>query len=552
MSSTLIDKVWDGAGETWQWLRGVVLGEWEDNRSVSQIVTDALAGFVPGLGSVITLRDLIAVIVRLAKHPEKREEVEEWILLVAMLLPLIITVAGVAVAGVGALVGAELGGFLRAAALFVVKKGGVAFKAMVEFFQAHGYGDVVKALRQVKFAQYKAALVKGLGEQIDKLIRLVKGFEEKLKALHPGSLPTWLPGRQSVINGIAHCQEFAKQLEALRKAAVEMIPKALIEMDNRLAAMLAGDIKAATQVTHTVATGQAAPEVARLKPEPGKPTLRNPEPPEPGNTRRVAERRTVALVGKREYAVVDKTGRPVGAKPYQSGATKLENPPVEFGDWKDLGRPRVQEGWPDMAKEYAPGRRSEDYATFSGQIRPVSVEAGSTTTFARLVSHDADATMDAGAFYNRALPVNGEDMRASSAIKDSWNKDGEYVELRVPPKGDPVWKELHALEETSAGGAVPYKEELKFWEGPAASQVYKKQNVEGKWVDDDWYMAGGKPQQMFDRDQMALLKERGFIGPRKPTNFSDFDPKAGTIVPKDGVFLEVVPLHEAVPPPSKK
>ncbi len=33
-------------------------------------VTDALAGFVPGLGNIITLRDLIAVITRLAKHPE--------------------------------------------------------------------------------------------------------------------------------------------------------------------------------------------------------------------------------------------------------------------------------------------------------------------------------------------------------------------------------------------------------------------------------------------------------------------------------------------------
>jgi hypothetical protein len=39
-------------------------------------VADALVGFVPGLGSVITLRDLIAVIMRLAKHPEKRKEVE--------------------------------------------------------------------------------------------------------------------------------------------------------------------------------------------------------------------------------------------------------------------------------------------------------------------------------------------------------------------------------------------------------------------------------------------------------------------------------------------
>lgn len=301
MSAGILDRVWDGAGESWQWLRGVMLGEWEDNRSVSQIVTDALAGFVPGLGSVITLRDLIAVIVRLAKHPEKRKEVEEWILLVAMLLPLIITVAGVAVAGVGALIGAELGGFLRATALFVVKKGGVALKVLVEFFQAHGYGDVVKALRQVKFAQYRQALVKGLGEQIDKLVKLVQGFETRLRALHPESLPTWLPGRQSVIDGIAHCQQFVQQLEALRKAAVEMIPKALIEMDQRLGALLAGDVKAATQVTHSVATGREAPAVARVSEDASTPGFgRNAGPPEPGNTRRVRERRLAQFYLRKE------------------------------------------------------------------------------------------------------------------------------------------------------------------------------------------------------------------------------------------------------------
>ena len=160
MSTSVLERVWEGTGETWNWLRGVVLGEWEDHRSISQIVTDALAGFVPGLGSIITLRDLIAVIVRLARHPEKREQIDEWILLIAMLLPLIVTLTGVAAAGIGALVGAEVGGFMRAAALFVVKKGGVAFKATVEFFQAHGYGHVVQALKEVKFAQYKGVLVK--------------------------------------------------------------------------------------------------------------------------------------------------------------------------------------------------------------------------------------------------------------------------------------------------------------------------------------------------------------------------------------------------------
>lgn len=550
MSATIIDRVWDGANGTWGWLRGVVLGEWEDNRSISQIVTDALAGFVPGLGSIITLRDLLAVIVRLAKHPEKREEVDEWILLVAMLLPLIITLLGALAAGVGALVGAELGGFLRAVALFVVKKGGVAIRALVEFFQAHGYGDVVKALRQVKFAAYKDALLKGLGQQLDKLVKLVKDFEARLRALNPQSLPSWLPGRQSLINGIAHCESFVKQLEALRTKALEMIPKALIEMDKRLAALLAGDIKAATQVTHTVATGQAAPEVARLKHEPGQPVMRNPERAEPGNTRRMAERRTIALAGKREYGIVDEAGRPVGSKPYQHGVTRVEHPALPQAAWREQ-QAQVRNGWPDMGKEYAPGRYATDYANFSGDMRAAAAGAGSKATFKRVVGHDKP-NMDGGPYYNRQLPADGADLRSGSAVKESWNNDGQYVELRVPPKGDPVWKELHALQEKSAGGPVPFKEELKFWEGPAASQAYEKEIVGGKKVPDEWYLAGGMPQQFFDREQMALLKERGFVGERKPTKFPDFDPNVGNIVPRGGPHLEIVPLAEAVPPPATK
>lgn len=270
MSASILDRVWNGAGDTWQWLRGVVLGEWENNRSTSQIVTDALAGFVPGLGSVITLRDLLAVIVRLARHPEKREEIEEWILLVAMLLPLVITIIGAAVAGVGALVGAELGGFLRATALFLVKNGGVAFKAMVEFFQAHGYGNAVVALRQVRFASYRDAVVQGLNQQLDKLVELVTSFRARLQALHPDSLPAWLPGRAAAVRAIGQCTRLLEQLDALRQLARRMVPQALVEMDRRLGALLAGDLKAATQITHSVATGREAPAVGRLQATPGQ------------------------------------------------------------------------------------------------------------------------------------------------------------------------------------------------------------------------------------------------------------------------------------------
>lgn len=433
--------------------------------------------------------------------------------------------------------------------LSLVKNGGVAIKALVEFFQAHGYGDVVKALKQVKFSAYKDALLKGLGDQVDRLISLTKGIEARLKALSPEGLPAWLPGRDRLINALHHCPVLIKQLEAVRRKALDMIPKALIELDNRLAALLSGDVKAAAQVTHTLTAGQGAPKVARLEYQ-GGPAVRNPHVPEPGNTRRVPERRFMPLDGKREYTFVDTSGRPVGAKRYIPGQTRLEHPPLSERNW-ERAKNKVQEGWPDLASEYQPGRFSTEYDTFSGTLRAQSVPAGSSSRFARLASHDKGAEMDRGAFWNRVLPADGVDMRANSAIKEGWNKDGEYVELQVPPAGHPIWNELHALQEKTAGGPVPFKDELKFWEGPAASQIYKKE-FNGRKVDDDWYRPGGKPQQFFDRAQMEVLQRHGFITQRQATNFRDFDPEVGNIVPTDGPWFEVVPLDQAVSPPSKK
>ena len=384
----------------------------------------------------------------------------------------------------------------------------------------------------------------------------MRSFEKRLRSLHPESLPTWLPGRDKLVYALDHCPVLIKQLDDVRKAALSMIPKTLIELDRRLGALLAGDIKAATQTTHAIATGQEAPKVAKLESPPAAkdgntaPTLHNPKQPEPGNTRRLAERRTVALAGKREYAIVNEVGRPVGAKPYKDGITKFDYPALELDKW-DMVQGKVQEGWPNMHKEYAPRRYSTDYANFSGELHAETVTAGSKTTFKRIVSHDAEG-MDKGPYYNRELPIDGEDMRSASAIKEGWNKNGQYVELRIPAIGDPIWKELHALQEKAAGVPVPFKEELKFWEGPASAQVYQKELADGTRATDSWYLAGGKPQQFFDRDQMNLLKERGFVGPRKATNFPDFNAQIGNIVPKNGPFLEVVPLTEAMPHPSSK
>jgi len=563
-------KVVDGASDTAVWLRGVILGEWEDNRSVSQIVTDALTGFIPGVGSVITLRDLLAVIVRLAKYPEKRQEVEEWILLIAMLLPLIITALGALVAGIGALVGAELGAFLRALTLMLVKKGGVALKAMVEFFQHHGYGDVVGALKKVKFASYKHHLIDALHQQIDKLVKLIESIKTRLSSLK--KLPEWLPGHEALKQAMHNADLWIARLTELKQTAREMIPKSLIELDNRLGALLAGDIKAATQATHQVAAGVPAPKPP--KPEPvigpdGKPTAvaKTKENPEPGNTRRTAERQFLMYQGQKakpEYAISGKDGLPVGAKPYEPGKTVLENKPLSEKKW-DRNREKIQAGYPDLdAINPRNGKSVQDYKNFS-DLKPITYQPDEKLV--RVIPHDApDRAI--GKWWTETLPADGEQLRAGTAVKEAWNKNGSYVEMRVPPKGSPVWEEIHQVRRERAASAgfdpdkVPKEDVLKAWKGTASGQVYEHWDPSTKqMMPDKYYLPGGDQQVFIDPKEQAILdnfskKQKGnqkFIGDQKPTNFKDYDSNVpnpdgskGNIVPKGGPVLITVPNDEAL------
>src|SRR5690606_31983964 len=134
-----------------------------------------------------------------------------------------------------------------------------------------------------------------------------------------------------------------------------------------------------------------------------------------------------------------------------------------------------------------------------------------------------------------------------SSVKEPWNNDGEYIELSVPPKGHPAWNEIHQIRQqhAPAGTEVPYSEELKFWEGPAASKVY---DIDAGAMDarpDNWMLPGGKEQQQFSYEELQILKKHDFISERKPTNFPDYDPEVNNIVPKGGPFLEIVPLDQA-------
>ena len=490
--------------------------------------------------------------------------------LIAMLLPLIITALGALVAGIGALAGAELGAFLRALTLMLVKKGGVALKTLVQFFQHHGHGDVVGALKKVKFASYKRQLIDALNEQVDRLVKLIEGLKSKLRSLKP--LPRWLPGQEALEQAMRNADLWIGRLTELKQTAREMIPKSLIELDNRLGALLAGDIRAATQARHQVSAGVPAPNAP--KPEPvvgpdGKPTgiAKTKGDPEPGNTRLVAERRFLVHHGDKvrpEYAISGKDGLPIGAKPYVAGKTVLENKPMSEKKWV-RNREKIQLGYPDLDSiNPNNGKPLQDFKNFS-DLRPIAYQPGEKLV--RVIPYDAPERA-IGKWWTETLPHDGEQLRAGTAVKEAWNKNGSYVEMRVPPKGSGAWDEIHQVRRERAAAAgfdpdkVPREDVIKAWKGPASGQVYEHLDpVTKQRTPDNYYLPGGDQQVFIDPKEQAILdkfsKEHKsiptFISGQKPTNFKDYDPSApnpdgtkGNIVPKGGPVLIAVPKDEAL------
>jgi hypothetical protein len=70
------------------WIWGTIEGGFNEQQSISQIIVDAAISMIPVVGDVTAVRDLIAVILRLVEHPEKRKEKMEWVILALLIFAL--------------------------------------------------------------------------------------------------------------------------------------------------------------------------------------------------------------------------------------------------------------------------------------------------------------------------------------------------------------------------------------------------------------------------------------------------------------------------------
>lgn len=269
---TLLDDAWGQVVGGMDWLKSVFFGEFAEHRPLSSVVADMLVSFLPGVVIVTSARDAVAVLLRLANHPEKREDLMEWVLLcscmIVIALPIAMAAGGAAAAGVGAVVGgiagSELGAALRAVMLLLIKEANKLVE-MVRFLQKFMKGDILKFLRAVKFAKYEKALVQALAKISGKLVEMVKTLRVHLESLRYFD---------TVKASIAKLAAWEKKFYNVQQDALKQIPRALAELDARLGKVLA---ETAPKEMHTVASGVQADKAAaalppkqRVRDTPGK------------------------------------------------------------------------------------------------------------------------------------------------------------------------------------------------------------------------------------------------------------------------------------------
>jgi hypothetical protein len=193
------------------WLWGTVKGGFNEQQSIAQIIVDAAVGMIPLVGDVTAVRDLIAVILRLAQHPEKRKEKGEWILLVVLLFALI-PVAGGVIKGVGRLlikVGEDVAQISTHA------------EAVIKFLNRVGRGDQVQWFRKLDLDAYLPVVRAKWGELMSRLDGVMGSVLTKMRHLLPDSM-------------LQHLAEMRTKFREIVQIAESMIPEGLKELNRRL------------------------------------------------------------------------------------------------------------------------------------------------------------------------------------------------------------------------------------------------------------------------------------------------------------------------------
>lgn len=395
MSSLTDLQVKRWALDTSEWLWGTMQGAFNEKQTTSQIIVDAVVGMIPLVGDVTAARDLVAVSIRLADDPKRREETLEWVLLVVLLFALIPVIGGV-IKGVGRLllkVGKE------------TAENQKTLREIVEFLNRVGHGNAVKWLKNLDLMSYQGQIAGQFNALMDKLVEALQAIQSHFGGLLSADMKARIAG-------------LITQFKAIKTLGGKMIPKALKDLNERLKlvqrAVYQGEL-------HTVVPGTK-------------------------NVTREAEARLVEDAASGEL----KWQRPAFGK---YGPNLALNPAkaAEFYHWKD--------GYPVLTGRKQPlsmpqGGKSQEVeeiiAAFHGPIRPRSINGPINLTRVIGVGQRYDkipGNFPASSwwFEGDKVPATFEQWREGYAALDAFNHNGWAVTVEIP-----AGREVKAWEGTVA------------------------------------------------------------------------------------------------------
>ncbi|KVZ43397.1 hypothetical protein WL18_16360 [Burkholderia ubonensis] len=380
--------------EVGQWCWGTMQGAFNEKQTISQILTDAAIGMIPGVGDVTAVRDLLAVSIGMSTDPRKRHEVSEWILLVVLLFALIPVYGGV-VKGVGRLALRVTGDAAKDRKLLI---------EVVHFLNRMGHGDALRWLRSLDVRKYQKPL-------LDKLKSFCESMHRTIKQVLDARVGKMLPNPWQL-----QLQTVAGGFDELPKLADKMVPKALDELENKIRVL---QNTAYEGEKRSVATG-------------GKPRV---------------ERESEAVLEEKVRVRKLPQGRYSANRALLSEASVVAALRAKYGAW-------IEKGWPDLfrSKTRMPVFENEEVyaaiASFHGEIAAWNAAKLAGKKVFRVFGRKGDIGTEsyAGGFYwgLGKAPETPEEWREVFAVLDRFNANGYITIAHLPDNLAELWPEVKA------------------------------------------------------------------------------------------------------------
>lgn len=371
---------YNNAKESAEWVGGVLQGDFKEDQTVAQIITNAVISSIPFVGWVADARDAVANIIKLSDE-NNRKDFFIWLALVATLIGII----------------PGVGDAIKAVIKIVISKGVDSLKPILRLFERLGLGDRIKLLKNINWGEIAQKTLAKFNEIMDKII----GELERLL----NKLPSGFKDTRVKI------KELLKNLKAVKDEGQAKVEEAVYWIRDKL--------------NELIRKYEANPEFSTAKPN----AL---------NLRRLKRSRLTGATDADEVAQIEAYNLQY-AKKKKMNSQKQYSYPKEFNSEKAFREHLKKDGLDDLANDdwFFKG----DYKNFDSiNAQRILPGKGNDGYLYRVFDqHPTQGAKPQGGYWSLTPPKGTEDQwRAGSAVKRQWNEDGQYVKMKIPDEGLPA------------------------------------------------------------------------------------------------------------------